>query len=465
MTSKAKMNLRLEAENRVERQRIDKTKLLEKQTDNSTRSRRARPKNNVDVTSDSTENMTPMIAALAETDYSLNGSRARCTGGEFIGPRWIPDKEIYYCFSCNVEFDWWTRRHHCRHCGKIFCSPCSSCKSLLPYAFGLRDPQRTCFNCHELLKPQQTALTSNIANHARANTVDSLSYSLRRYLNFPVSLTLGSEIRKASYSTYNLCQQSYYVRDKTIPLGLLSGAKGLVFITAIKGGLMFAPHFGTGLVIALLPDGTWSAPSALAVCGLSYGPLIGAQVTDYVLILSSDDAVAAFTSGGQASLGGEVDLTIGPFGRCGSADMTFGDGGCAAVYSYSHSRGLYAGVSLDGSIIISRSDVNHRFYGRVVTPSELLNGSVPPPRAARPLYDALQSALSASSQPVYSRIVLQPIRGGSISSQADQSERPPLPYDPSNAASSNTSGGASILHNNTSSKTAKEFFAISGKPR
>lgn len=82
-------------------------------------------------------------------------------------------------------------------------------------------------------------------------------------------------------------------------------------------------------------------------------------------------------------------------------DLNFGDGGCAATYTYSHSRGLYAGASLEGSIIISRSDVNHRFYGRVVTPLELLRGEVYPPRAARPLYDALQEATTAMSMPIY----------------------------------------------------------------
>ena len=87
--------------------------------------------------------------------------------------------------------------------------------------------------------------------------------------------------------------------------------------------------------------------------------------------------------------------------RSTSVDLNFGDGGCAATYTYSHSRGLYAGASMEGSIIVSRSDVNHKFYGRLVTPLELLRGEVPPPRAARPLYDALQEATTAMSMPIY----------------------------------------------------------------
>jgi Las17-binding protein actin regulator len=133
----------------------------------------------------------------------------------------------------------------------------------------------------------------------------------------------------------------------------------------------------------------------------SYGALIGADVTDYVVILNSDDAVSAFSGSGLVTVGAGLDVAVGPLGRNGSADLNIGDLGCAAAYSYSHSRGLYAGVSLEGSVIFSRSDVNHRFYGRVVSPQDILRGMLPPPRAARPLYEALEQALSALPQPTY----------------------------------------------------------------
>ena len=310
------MNLRFEAESRVERQRLRKTIQLERQSGGSCRNRR--PQYSVDVNEliDGPKNMTPTIAALAETDYSLNGSRARCYSDEFIGPRWILDAESTFCSLCHTEFDWWTRRHHCRHCGRIFCSNCSSYKSLLPHAFGLRDPQRVCQPCHGHLLPQQILLTNNIANHQRVNTVDLISYSLRRYLNFPISFTLGSEIRKAGYTTFNLCRQMFYIRDKTIPLGLLAGAKGLAFITVAKGGFMLAPFIGTGLVVARLPNSEeWSAPSAIGTIGVSYGPLIGAEVIDYMIILNTDDAVSAFASAGQIAVKGSVDIAVGPLGR------------------------------------------------------------------------------------------------------------------------------------------------------
>ena len=86
--------------------------------------------------------------------------------------------------------------------------------------------------------------------------------------------------------------------------------------------------------------------------------------------------------------------------------MNIGDIGCASAHSYSHSRGMYAGISLEGAIIFSRSDVNHRFYGRVVTPLDLLKGLLPPPRAARPLYEALDQALAVLPLPTYGNNML-----------------------------------------------------------
>jgi Las17-binding protein actin regulator len=168
--------------------------------------------------------------------------------------------------------------------------------------------------------------------------------------------------------------------------------------------------------------------------------------------------------------------------RSGCVDLTFGDGGCATVYSYSHSRGLYAGLSLEGSVIFPRPTVNHQFYGRAVTPKELLTGAVPPPRAAGPLYDALHEAFGALSQPTYARIPLTLSMGIGNSSRsssyasnhsssakqiapfgADIGRRSPLTLDRESSNSLDSSTGPNTSVKN--SKTAKNFFAIDGKPR
>ena len=115
------------------------------------------------------------------------------------------------------------------------------------------------------------------------------------------------------------------------------------------------------------------------------------------------------------SLGGEVGMAAGPLGRTlgGSANTGIGSDGSnngniqngagfssassegrflAPAYSYSHSKGLFAGVSLEGGVVCSRSDINAKFYGRPVTTKEILNDSGRH-RAVEPLYEALEGAL------------------------------------------------------------------------
>ena len=146
-----------------------------------------------------------------------------------------------------------------RHCGHIFCEVCSNYRLMLPDQFGMRDPQRVCQDCNVILAPYRSYLSNNLANHQRTNNIDiaSTNCNIRHYLNLPFSSTLGSEIRKAAYSTYNLITLQW-IRDKAIPINLLSNAKGLAFLTVIKGGFIFSPKIGTGLVIAKLPSGDWS---------------------------------------------------------------------------------------------------------------------------------------------------------------------------------------------------------------
>uniref|UniRef100_A0A7R9ZM48 Ysc84 actin-binding domain-containing protein n=1 Tax=Craspedostauros australis TaxID=1486917 RepID=A0A7R9ZM48_9STRA len=122
----------------------------------------------------------------------------------------------------------------------------------------------------------------------------------------------------------------------------------------------------------------------------NYAALIGAQVSDHVFLLMTDAAVdMMFNGSGSVQLGADVGVAIGPVGRALEADFGASPGSMAPIYTYSLSKGFYAGVSLDGKILTTRHRVNERFYGRLVSGAELLSGSIPTPPAARPLYDAL----------------------------------------------------------------------------
>lgn len=122
-----------------------------------------------------------------------------------------------------------------------------------------------------------------------------------------------------------------------------------------------------------------------------FGGQIGAELTDFVMILNSRAAVETFSQLGSITLGGNISVAAGPIGRNAEASGSASYKSVAAVFSYSKTRGLFAGVSLEGSVLIERRDVNTKFYGPGMTAKKLLLGAVPPPDQAEPLIRVLNT--------------------------------------------------------------------------
>jgi len=175
-----------------------------------------------------------------------------------------------------------------------------------------------------------------------------------------------------------------------IPKAVLQGARGLAIFQVIKAGFVFSGKAGSGLVIARLPDGSWSAPSCIATGGLGWGLQIGADITDFVIVLNSEEAVRAFSIGGNVTIGGNISAAAGPIGTGGSVQATLAHP--APMFSYSKSKGLFAGVSLEGTVLIERKDANREFYGSPVPARDILGGRVPPPEVASRLYEIIEAA-------------------------------------------------------------------------
>jgi len=175
--------------------------------------------------------------------------------------------------------------------------------------------------------------------------------------------------------------------EQGIPDAVLRDAKGLAVLTRVKAGFMFSGEGGSGLVIARTPRG-WSAPSAIGTGGAGFGFQIGAEVAEIVLVLNTPEAVNAFAHRANVKLGGDLSVAAGPVGRDVAASVM----PVAAVYTYSRSQGLFAGISLEGAVIATRADANARYYGRRVTASEILSGRVKPPAGSDKLLVALERA-------------------------------------------------------------------------
>ncbi|XP_026864674.2 SH3 domain-containing YSC84-like protein 1 isoform X1 [Electrophorus electricus] len=207
-------------------------------------------------------------------------------------------------------------------------------------------------------------------------------------MNNPIPSSLKSEAKKAAKILREFTEISNRQGpDKLIPAHVIAKAHGLAILSVIKAGFMITARGGSGIVIARLPDGRWSAPSAIGIAGLGGGFEIGLEASDFVIILNQRRAVEAFSKGENLTFGGNCTVAVGPLGRNLEADVALRS--TAAVFSYCKSRGLYAGVSLVGSCLIERKDANRKFYSQDIRASAILNGDVEPPPEAYDLYTIL----------------------------------------------------------------------------
>ncbi|KAL2018248.1 hypothetical protein VTK56DRAFT_1002 [Thermocarpiscus australiensis] len=210
----------------------------------------------------------------------------------------------------------------------------------------------------------------------------------------PLPSSLASECKKCGKILSSFIDpRQAFGPDKVIPPSVLANAKGLAILTVLKAGFLGSARFGSGLVVARLPDGSWSAPSAIATGGAGFGGQIGFELTDFVFILNDSSAVKTFSQVGSLTLGGNVSIAAGPVGRNAEAAGAASLRSVAGIFSYSKTKGLFAGVSLEGSVILERKDANAKLYGRPVSARELLTGAERPPPQAAPLLSILNSRI------------------------------------------------------------------------
>lgn len=209
-------------------------------------------------------------------------------------------------------------------------------------------------------------------------------------MNNPIPSNLKSEAKKAAKILREFTEiTSRNGPDKIIPAHVIAKAKGLAVLSVVKAGFLVTARGGSGIVLARRPDGKWSAPSAIGIAGLGGGFEIGIEVSDLVIILNYDRAVEAFAKGGNLTLGGNLTVAVGPLGRNLEGNVALRSS--AAVFTYCKSRGLFAGISLEGSCLIERKETNRKFYCQDVRAYDILFGDMPRPAQAEDLYEILDA--------------------------------------------------------------------------
>jgi len=169
--------------------------------------------------------------------------------------------------------------------------------------------------------------------------------------------------------------------DHGIPGDLLDKAKCVVVIPGMKkAGFIFGAKYGSGFAVCRRPGNVgWSAPAAMIVEGGSVGFQIGLSETDVVLLVMNDGGMRHLLSD-KFTLGGDASAAAGPIGRTATAETDAMMN--AEMLAYSRSRGLFAGISLEGATLRSDEEANRTMYGRSATNREILTGDFKTPAAA-----------------------------------------------------------------------------------
>jgi lipid-binding SYLF domain-containing protein len=188
----------------------------------------------------------------------------------------------------------------------------------------------------------------------------------------PASAATKQEKRVADAT--DVVDQLLRIPEQSIPPVLLSRAYAIAVIpNVVKIGFGFGASRGKGVIVVRNDDNSWSNPSFITITAGSFGFQIGAQSTDIILVFKNRQGVERMNKG-TFTLGADASVAAGPVGRYTGAatDYRFQ----AEIYSYSRSRGLFAGVSLEGAGVTVDKKSNAAFYGSAnITPQQIFDSS------------------------------------------------------------------------------------------
>jgi lipid-binding SYLF domain-containing protein len=179
--------------------------------------------------------------------------------------------------------------------------------------------------------------------------------------------------------------------DKGIPEEVLSHAKCIVVVPdLIKGGFVFGGKHGRGVATCRTANG-WSAPAFVSVGGGSWGLQIGIEDVDLVMLVMNDQGLQHLLSS-KFQLTGEGSVAAGPVGRHASAGTDWKMN--TEMLTYSRSKGVFAGLTLEGAVVEQDNDSTHAIYGKHMMFRNILSGKASTPRSA----DAFLKAVSEAGQ-------------------------------------------------------------------
>jgi lipid-binding SYLF domain-containing protein len=186
-----------------------------------------------------------------------------------------------------------------------------------------------------------------------------LAIALTTALGAPVNAQTSREVRKVQ-AAIDVMSEMMSIPEDAIPPSLLQDARGLAIIpNMLKAGFIVGGRYGSGVLVVRFDDKTWSNPVFVTVSGGSLGWQIGAQATDVILVFKSVRSLDTITSG-KFTLGADASVAAGPVGRHAEASTDIELK--AEILSYSRSRGLFAGLAIEGASLQIDYKATSAFY-------------------------------------------------------------------------------------------------------
>jgi len=218
-----------------------------------------------------------------------------------------------------------------------------------------------------------TATPGTISAPEETVKAEQLSLVPAPVIETPFNTMAINEISKINAST-EVLQEIIGIPEGISP-DLLANAYGVVIIPGtIKLGFFFGGRYGSGIAVMRNENGTWSNPSFLYLAGGSFGLQFGALSSDIILVFKTRKSIMGLTKG-NFTLGADAAVAAGPVGRRAEASTDWQLK--AEIYSYARSRGFFAGVSLDGSVLAIDTNANENFYGKADIGTDQIFGSAP----------------------------------------------------------------------------------------
>ncbi len=199
-----------------------------------------------------------------------------------------------------------------------------------------------------------------------------------------------AKLEKRIQNCHEVINEVMQMPDKGIPSDLLSKCAAVaIFPYVLKGGFFVGARYGKGIVLAHNPQtGEWKPPAFFSVGGGSFGLQFGAQAIDLILVIMNKRGLEGLLKD-KFTLGGDAAVAAGPVGRNVSADTDLLLK--AGIFSYSRSKGFFAGVALKGAVVMSDKDANHVYYDGPVNVKEILFGDkIIAPASSKPLIETLK---------------------------------------------------------------------------